>query len=267
MKVKFDHKIYIVPFHVWVFFCKNLLILKLKRIKRFLERIIKNFGIGFLVTVLLFFLYIGIAIIVDPKINCNNSMYKTIWNCMPMMYTGIVVTFVSTIINYEINRHRCLKKQWVFYSNLSFTYTYYLRQILEIAGVRVTGDCIENNEAVNETEKEINVADIHIGPGEVSQIINVLKEYQDELVDESKTWLSYEFIDFNFQDANRYWKDLKNLVNKLIEQNNMDKENLLSLLSDCHYFLSRFRKPWRHDEKINGNMRKILSNEQCIELD
>ena len=76
------------------------------------------------------------------------------------------------------------------------------------------------------------------------------------------------FIDFNFQDANRYWKDLKNLVNKLIEQNNMDKENLLSLLSDCHYFfLSRFRKPWRHDEKINGNMRKILSNEQCIELD
>ena len=148
MKIKVDNITYVVPLYIALFVYKNRILLKLKRVKRFIKRAIKEFGLGFLVTLFLFGIYLIIAVIVDPVINQTDKIYKTIWNCTPMLYTGIVIAFTTSVINHEKHRHRCLKKQWLFYSDISFTYTDYIVSILKIIKVKVTYDCLKNNENV-----------------------------------------------------------------------------------------------------------------------
>ena len=266
MKIKVDNITYVVPLYIALFVYKNRILLKLKRVKRFIKRAIKEFGLGFLVTLFLFGIYLIIAVIVDPVINQTDKIYKTIWNCTPMLYTGIVIAFTTSVINHEKHRHRCLKKQWLFYSDISFTYTDYIVSVLKIIKVKVTYDCLKNNENVEEAIRFINTVDFAISSESIKNVKTILHYYLERLDDVQKIWLGYEFIDFDINFANETLRDLKKIIKALIKKQEINKDDFIDLVSESQLFLSNFRKPWRQDEDIHNNISCILKSGKCVRI-
>ncbi|WP_281725373.1 hypothetical protein [Lachnoclostridium phocaeense] len=237
-------------------------ILLLKRAWRLGKRLIKEMGFSFVITALLMVLFVLILVWARVKTEENPNIILIVLDYAPMIYTSIVVAFAGNALNSERHRNQCLKKQYSFYIRILSCCEFHMRRLLFTLGLDYIFPDFYDNNSVEKTKNRIPNIDILIEKDTSDKISKVTNEFSKELDDFSKIWLGYEFIDCDLYSANRYLSTLKNEVISLNNKVTINTESIIHIITEIHYLLTFFRKPWRYDNKIDNIIRKLRGVQQ-----
>lgn len=265
---------YSVNFKDGMFIFKQQFFLGLRRLLRFIKRVVlrsTNLGIVLLCAILFGAVIIPVGITIEKY----NYWYEGLWDMRTFLLTSVLIVFVNTNLIEEKNRRDALHNQYYTYMTFMHESERYINELLSVINLPFTSCIFRSIEDYNDFSELLNNSDIS------KTIVSNDKRYKDPYIHmisvhqrhlhELRSVLSFinssNNLEMHKREILEWLKDMIMLSeeeilileNKTLNYTSKELAEYLLLSSTNYiYIIAELRRPWRWDHEKNMRIRKVL---------
>lgn len=272
MKIKYKNTKYNVQLKDWFKIWKRKILLILRRIKRFLLRVLEVLKKDLIILFIAIMFYVLAVIIIECNF-MNISLAQSLWGTKAEVFTVFVVVSVNSIISYERNWRKNIRNWHDIYVDFMYDFEKDIKELNNSIGLnsKISYGMLYTRDLFEKFEDEIRsieLKDSNFDKIIINNIIIRLERETNELKENvsKNTFLQekYGFM-WNYKSLEDKIYDLKSRLSNLDKYEL--KEKVISIYEDLYYLISYTRRLWRTEINLEREIIKILSKDNKNKID
>lgn len=269
MKIKYKNGIYQVNIQDYFLIKKEQVILKIKRLWRYLKRVYSSIQLLFIIFVFTL-IYLIIIYLIGKTNHKYNNFLDAIWEFKEYFLSTFIITFAIDFSSKEQQRHKNLINQQYIAEDVMSMSDKIIKTLLNFIGYEYQKDVFltkKHREYLEDSLQHFKCSStIKVQPVKIEELRITINEMDNLLQLVCQGIKQNKYIISNYDKitgidiCTNISKSLNTVINEINKESKTEqlKKEIIELSENLLFVCGLLRRPWRWDYNRNQKIRRIL---------